>query len=126
MRARRSPRCADKGGRSPMVPYPTRHLALGIAVLALAFTAGDAAADKCTGVKLKAIAKKEAGLLNCQAKVVTKGDPTLQAACDAKVVAKFGKAFAKAGTCGGLQFNCENGADDCRDKVRAALPDAGA
>src|SRR5690242_17921627 len=108
-----------------MLPCSPRHLALAIAMFALAFTAGDAAADKCTGSKLKAIAKKEASLLNCEAKVAVKGDPSLQAACDAKVVAKFQAAFAKAGTCAGVAFNCENGADDCRDKVRAALPDAG-
>src|SRR5262249_35237092 len=31
--------------------------------------------------------------------------------------------FLKTGTCSGVQADCESIADDCRDKVRAALPD---
>ena len=52
-----------------------------------------------------------------------KGDPSLQAACDTKVLTKFSNAFAKSGSCSGVQADCEAIADDCRDKVRAALPD---
>src|SRR3989442_10666515 len=85
--------------------------------------AGTATADQCTGAKLKAVGKKEAGLLKCQAKIALKGDPSLQAECDAKVIAKFTKGFDKAGTCAGVHADCESIADDCRDKIRAALPD---
>jgi hypothetical protein len=106
-----------------MLAPSTRTLIAGLAVLVSVATAGPAAADKCTGVKLKALGKKESGLLGCQAKVATKGDPTLEAACDAKVVAKFDKAFAKAGTCGGVDSDCEGIADACRDSIRGALPD---
>ena len=107
-----------------MLDSLTHRVALGLAVAAcLALTAGTAVADKCTAAKLKAIGKKESGLLACQAKVATKGDPSLQAACDAKVLGKFATAFAKAGTCPGMQSDCEAIADDCRDQIRAALPD---
>ena len=107
-----------------MLDSLTHRVALGLAVAAcLAVTAGTAVADKCTAAKLKAIGKKESGLLACQAKVATKGDPSLQAACDAKVLGKFATAFAKAGTCPGMQSDCEAIADDCRDQIRAALPD---
>src|SRR5439155_13705950 len=32
-------------------------------------------------------------------------------------------AFGNAGACAGLESDCETIADDCRDQVRAALPD---
>src|SRR5215813_9417304 len=102
----------------------TCRFAIGLAVLlSLALAAGPAAADKCTGRKLKAIAKKEAGLLGCQSKAAAKGDPSLATACNAGVMAKFDAAFGKAGSCTGAHDDCESIADDCRDKVRAALPD---
>ena len=64
-----------------MLDSLTRRLALGLTIAAsVALTAGPAVADKCTAAKLKAIAKKESGLLKCQAKVALKGDPTLHAA----------------------------------------------
>src|SRR5438093_435815 len=119
-------RCRASTKRRPpsMLDSLTHRVALGLAVAAcLALTAGTAVADKCTAAKLKAIGKKESGLLACQAKVATKGDPSLQAACDAKVLGKFATAFAKAGTCPGMQSDCEAIADDCRDQIRAALPD---
>ena len=94
-----------------------------ILVAALVLSTGTARADKCTGLRLKAIAKKEYGLLVCQSKVAQKGDPSLEAACDAKVLGKFSASFAKSGACSGVQADCEAIADDCRDKVRAALPD---
>ena len=94
-----------------------------ILVAALVLSTGTARADKCTGLRLKAIAKKEYGLLLCQSKVAQKGDPSLEAACDAKVLGKFSASFAKSGACSGVQADCEAIADDCRDKVRAALPD---
>ena len=101
----------------------TRTLILGLAVLLTVPTAGSAAGDKCVGLKLKALGKKESGLVGCQAKVATKGDPTLAAACESKVIAKFQASFAKAGTCSGVEADCEDIADACRDSVRGALPD---
>ena len=47
-----------------------------------------AQADKCTTAKLKALAKKESGLLGCSAKVAKIGDPSVGPACVAKVVTK--------------------------------------
>src|SRR5438128_2478998 len=88
----------------------------------LALAAGPAAADQCTSAKIKAIAKEEARLLACQAKVAAKGEPSLAAACDAGASERFTAAFGEAGTCSGAQSDCESLADDCRDKVRAAAP----
>jgi len=102
----------------------TRRFAVVSAVSAcLLLAAGPAAADQCTSAKLRAIANREARLLRCQAKVARSGDPSLEAACDARAVANFPTAFGSAGTCSGVQSDCESLADDCRDKVRAALPD---
>src|SRR5215475_9942038 len=92
-------------------------------VAASVLSAGIARADKCTSLRLKAIAKRESGLLTCESKVAQKGDPSLLTACQDKVVAKFSTSFAKSGTCQGLQTDSESIANDCRDKVRAALPD---
>ena len=107
------------------MPKPvTRRLALASTLSAcLMLAAGPVAADLCTSAKLRAIANREAGLLRCQAKVARSGDPSLEAACDARVVASFATAFGNAGTCSGAQSDCASLADDCRDKVRAALPD---
>src|SRR5207249_2747822 len=102
----------------------TRRFAVVSAVSAcLLLAAGPAAADQCTSAKLRAIANREARLLRCQAKVARSGDPSLEAACDARAVARFATAFGAAGTCSGVQSDCVSLADDCRDKVRAALPD---
>src|ERR1041384_7667501 len=107
-----------------MLQSSTQRFIIGsVVAVSLALTAGPADADKCTSKKLKAIGKKEAGLLKCQAKVALKGDPSIQAECDAKVVAKFTKVFDGAGACAGVHADCEAVADDCRDKIRAALPD---
>ncbi|HJQ85083.1 MAG TPA: hypothetical protein VKA21_13450, partial [Candidatus Binatia bacterium] len=100
-----------------------RALIVATTLLSLALGAGTAAADKCTSAKLKAVGKKESGLLGCQSKVAAKGDPSLEADCNAKVIAKFSVKFAKAGVCGGVEADCEAIADDCRDQVRTALPD---
>jgi hypothetical protein len=106
------------------MPQSRSHLVLALSVLVCLALLPDAAqADKCLSTKLKAIAKKEAGLLGCQATAAKKGDPSGVAACDAKVMAKFNTNFAKAGTCAGDLAVCEAIADDCRSKVRAALPD---
>ena len=50
--------------------------------LLLVATAGVARADKCMGVKLKAVGKKEAGLLGCQARVAAKNDSSNLSACE--------------------------------------------
>lgn len=92
----------------------------------LAATALPAQADKCTSAKLKAIAKRESGLLACAAKSAKTGDATDEAACIAKVTAKFDAAFAKAGTCTGIATDCEAIVDDqCVPGVLQLLPDAG-
>jgi hypothetical protein len=97
--------------------------ALGTCAI-VALGAGPASADKCIGAKLKAIGKKERGLLSCQAKVATKGTAAVEPACDSKAIAKFDSAYDKPGACSApLNVTCEMIADDCRDKVRAALPD---
>src|SRR5438552_15696514 len=104
-------------------PVTRRFTVVSTVFACLLLAAGPAAADQCTSAKVKAIAKEEARILGCQAKVAKKGDPSLEAACDAKAMDKFGTAFGKAGTCSGVQSDCEGLADACRDKVRAALPD---
>src|SRR5262245_44413852 len=92
-------------------------------VAASVLSAGIARADKCTALRLTAIAKVESGLLTCESKVAQKGDPSLLTACQNKVLTKFSTSFAKSGTCSGVQMDSETIAGDCRDKVRAALPD---
>jgi hypothetical protein len=85
--------------------------------------ASPARADKCTGAKLKAVGKKESGLLSCQAKVAATGDSSDLSTCESKVKAKFLVAFAKAGTCVGNEAICENIADGCESTVAVALTD---
>src|SRR5690349_5025178 len=97
---------------------------LPLAALLLVLAVAPAHADKCTGAKLKAVGKKEAGLLGCQSKVAAKNDLADLSACEAKVVGKFEKAFTKAGACAGDQTTCENIADACESAVAAALTDA--
>src|SRR5262249_13758768 len=106
-----------------MSKLQSRGAAASTILVAALLLAGPARADKCTGLKLKAIGKREAGLLTCQSKAAQRGDTSILAECEAKVVAKFSASFAKTGTCSGVQMDCEDIADDCRDKVRAALPD---
>src|SRR5437667_12291932 len=89
----------------------------------MAFAAVPAHADKCTGAKLKAIGKKESGLLRCQSKVAATGDSSHLSACEIKAMTKFTAAFAKAGACAGDQTTCENLADGCESTVAAAMTD---
>lgn len=92
----------------------------------LVATAPAAHADKCTSAKLKAIAKRESGLLACSAKSAKTGDASGEAACIGKVTAKFDAAFAKAGTCTGIATDCGTIVDDqCVPGVLQLLPDAG-
>jgi len=104
-------------------PVTRRFTVVSTVFACLLLAAGPAAADQCTSAKLKAIANREARFLRCLAKVARFGDPSLEAACDASAEAKFASAFGSAGTCSGVRSDCESLADDCRDKVRAALPD---
>jgi hypothetical protein len=84
---------------------------------------GSARADKCTAAKLRAVGKKESGLLACQSKVAVKGS-SVEPSCDNKVNAKYGTAYDKPGPCGAPAKDvCEALADECRDALRAALPD---
>jgi hypothetical protein len=93
------------------------------ALILLAVVAPPAHADKCTGKKLKAIGKKEYGLLACQAKVAKTGDSSGLSACEMKVMDKFAAAFTKAGACAGDQTTCENMADGCESTVSSAMTD---
>ncbi len=91
--------------------------------LLLVATAGVARADNCMGVKLKAVGKKEAGLLGCQAQVAAKNDSSNLSACEMKVSGKFSAAFSKAGTCAGNESVCETKADNCESTVASAMTD---
>jgi hypothetical protein len=93
-----------------------------LAVLAvLVLSAGPASADKCIGAKVKAIGKKEKGLLACQAKLAL--GASVEPACDSKYMTKFDSAYNKSTCTSPPAAVCEAIADDCRDKVRLALPD---
>jgi hypothetical protein len=94
----------------------------------LVATAGAQDTPKCLSGKLKAISKKESGLLKCLSKVAAKNDPAFQAPCETSVKGKFGPAFAKAdalGPCSGDMTACENNADACENDVGAAIPGTG-
>src|SRR5262249_23585758 len=77
---------------------PIAGVVLGAVVL-FAVGAAPARADKCTAVKLKAIGKKESGLLACYSKLAASGDPSPFGACVEKVEGKYGRAFSRAGSC---------------------------
>jgi len=88
-----------------------------------ALGAGTASADRCIGAKLSAIGKKERGLLACQARVAVQGKRP-EAACDGRAISAFEGRYDRPGACGAPASSvCETIADDCRDQVRAALPD---
>src|SRR5207253_1788488 len=70
-------------------PATRRFTVVSTVSACLLLAAGPAAADQCTSAKLRAIANREARLLRCQAKVARSGDPSLEAACDARAVANF-------------------------------------
>jgi hypothetical protein len=95
---------------------------VGVAIALLA-TRTPARADKCTGAKLKAIGKKQSGLLGCQAKVAATNNASGLGACETKVKGKFSAAFGKAGSCIGDEMTCENTADDCETSVASAMTD---
>jgi len=74
------------GGRMSSLRSVAR-LVLG-AFLLFGIAVAPARADKCTGAKLKAIGKKESGLLGCQAKVAATNDSSGLSACEMKVKGK--------------------------------------
>ncbi len=96
---------------------------LVLAVVALVAVGAAPAGADCTRAKLKAIGKKESGLLACQAKVAASGDSSGLSACESKVMAKFSHAFGNAGTCMGDQTACESIADGCESSVAGAFID---
>ncbi len=105
---------------------PGAAAALGAFTL-IVLGAGTASADNCTGIKIKAIGKKESRLLSCSAKEAVKGTVGVEPDCDNKAITKFMTAYDKPGACGDPpSADCELVAEDCRDKVRMALPDGDA
>ncbi len=101
-----------------------RRIVLG-AVGLLAIAAAPARADRCTAAKLKAIGRKEAGLLGCYSTATAKGDASGVATCVAKVEGRYGSVFARAGSCSGDATVCESIAEACADVIRGDLPDPG-
>ena len=99
--------------------------AIGVLVtLTLSASTASAAADKCRGKKIKAIGKKESRLLGCSGKEATRGIAAVEPDCNNKAITKFQTAYDKPGACSDPPSTvCELIADDCRDKVRMALPD---
>src|SRR5579862_2293821 len=92
-----------------------------VAVVLLAVS-GTARADKCNGAKLKAIGKKDSGLLGCAAKEATK----TVTGCEATVSGKFSAAYNKPTGCAPgapSESQCETLADSCQSTIRAVLPD---
>lgn len=83
-----------------------------------------ARADKCVGVKLRAVGARQAGQLRCLAKVAARGDSSRLAACQESVTSKFAAAFARAGSCPGTQSRCQVIADGCALAVTTVLTDA--
>jgi len=95
-----------------------------LATITLGASTASAAADRCTGTKIKAIGKKESRLLSCSAKEATRGVAAVEPACDNKATSKFQTAYDKPGACTDPPSTvCEAIADDCQTKVRMALPD---
>jgi cell division septation protein DedD len=105
-------------------PMISRFHRAALAVVLLSLSAGTARADRCLGAKVKAIGKKEKALLACQAKVAL--GASIEPACDSKASTKFGTAYARFTCTAPAVSVCEDIADDCRDQVRAALPDGSA
>jgi len=99
----------------------SKAFAIPLLAFSLLALAEPASADKCTGAKLKAVGKKEAGRLSCQSKVAAKNDSSGLAACETKASSKFSTAFGKAGACIGDETTCEGTADDCEANVATAM-----
>jgi len=100
-----------------------RVFVLAMAMAWVGSVAASTTTEKCMGAKLKALAKKEAGLLTCRAKVAATGDSAGLGACQQKVMLKFTTAFGKAGSCAGDQTQCESYAESCDTAMAALLTD---
>ena len=100
-----------------------RVFVLAMAMAWVGSVAASTTTEKCMGAKLKALAKKEAGLLTCRAKEAATGDSAGLEACQQKVKLKFTTAFGKAGSCAGDQTQCESDADSCDTAMAALLTD---
>src|SRR5213593_3770759 len=94
-----------------------------LAILAIGANTASAGGG-CVDGKLKALVKKEASLLKCQAKNAAKPDTAKLAACESKASGKFGPACSAAGVCSGNCTTCENNADACETNVSAAITDS--
>ena len=95
-----------------------------ILVAALLLAAGTAQADKCTSLQPEGDrARRRPDSSPASRRLPRRAIPRSSTDCEDKVIAKFSTSFAKSGTCSGVQADSETIADDCRDKVRAALPD---
>ncbi len=93
------------------------------ALVLFGVAAAPARADKCIGAKLKAVGKKESGLLSCQSKIAATGSSSSLAPCETKIKGKFVTTFGKAGTCAGDEMTCEDMADNCEGAVASATMD---
>jgi hypothetical protein len=97
-----------------------------VAAVLFAVGVGSAHADKCNGAKIKAIGKKESGLLGCSATEAKKGT-SIEPACDQKVAGKFTSKYDKPTGCAPAapaDTTCETAADNgCQAAIRAVLPD---
>ncbi len=106
------------------MPSLRSHLFLLGALVLLALGAAPARADKCTGAKIKAIAKKEKALFGCSAKEATTSG--IAPGCETTVSGKFGTAYNKPTGCSPAapaEMTCETTADSCQSAVRGQLPD---
>jgi streptogramin lyase len=100
-----------------------RVFVLAMAMAWVGSVAASTTTNTCMGKKLKTLAKKESGLLVCQAKVAATGDSWGLSACETKVSGKFDAAFTKAGACAGDQTRCKDFADACDSATAAFLTD---
>src|SRR5882724_1439468 len=120
------PRLSDpEGSMKGTIKLFAAAVAVGVlATIALGPSTASAAAEKCRGKKIKAIGKKESRLLSCSAKEATHGTVGVEPDCNNKAISKFQTSYDKPGACTDPPSSvCELIADDCRDKVRMALPD---
>jgi len=96
-----------------------RWISLAVLVMALTFM-GTARADDCASGELKAVGKKESGLLNCQSRVAATNDSSRLEGCRAKVEAKFSRTLATAG-CSDDETKCAAAAADCDSAIATLL-----
>jgi hypothetical protein len=99
-----------------------RWTSLTVLIMALTFTVGTARADDCASVELRAVGKKEFGLLNCQSKVAARNDSSHLDVCRSKVEAKLSRELAKAG-CTGDEPKCAAAATNCESAMVTLLSD---